>query len=61
MPKKNDKNSAEELVIQFLKKNKDLLAKRIDNTKNYWQMTQGDVKEGEEFYHAALRMSLKHI
>ena len=25
MPKKNDKNSAEELVIQYLKKNKNLL------------------------------------
>ena len=31
------------------------VAKRIDNPKNYWQMPQGGVDEGENFYDAALR------
>ena len=37
------------------KENKVLVAKRIDNPKNFWQMPQGGVDEGEDFYHAALR------
>ena len=35
--------------------NEVFVAKRIDNPKNYWQMPQGGVDEGENFYDAALR------
>ena len=35
--------------------NKIFVAKRIDNPKNYWQMPQGGVDKGENFYKAALR------
>jgi len=42
-------------IILLNKENKVLVAKRIDNPKNFWQMPQGGVDEGEDFYHAALR------
>ena len=42
-------------IVLLNKKNKVLVAKRIDNPKNFWQMPQGGVDEGEDFYHAALR------
>ena len=42
-------------IVLLNKKNKVLVAKRIDNPKNCWQMPQGGVDEGEDFYHAALR------
>ena len=42
-------------IVLLNKENKVLVAKRIDNPKNFWQMTQGGVDEGEDFYHAALR------
>ena len=35
--------------------NKIFVAKRIDNPKNFWQMPQGGVDKGEDFYAAALR------
>ena len=35
--------------------NKIFVAKRIDNPKNFWQMPQGGVDSGENFYNAALR------
>ncbi len=35
--------------------NEVFVAKRIDNPKNYWQMPQGGVDKGENFYDAALR------
>ena len=35
--------------------NKIFVAKRIDNPKNFWQMPQGGINEGEDFYSAALR------
>ena len=31
------------------------VAKRIDNPKNFWQMPQGGVDKGENYYDAALR------
>ena len=31
------------------------VAKRIDNPKNFWQMPQGGIDEGEKYYEAALR------
>ena len=35
--------------------NKVFVAKRIDNPKNFWQMPQGGIDEGEDYYEAALR------
>ena len=31
------------------------MAKRIDNPKNFWQMPQGGIDNGENYYEAALR------
>ena len=42
-------------VVVLNNKNKVFVAKRIDNPKNYWQMPQGGVDNGEDFYKAALR------
>ena len=42
-------------IVLLNKKNKVRVAKRIDNPKNFWQLPQGGVDEGEDFYHAALR------
>ncbi len=42
-------------IILLNKENKIFVAKRIDNPKNYWQMPQGGVNEGEDFLKAAYR------
>ncbi|MBD1135766.1 RNA pyrophosphohydrolase [Pelagibacterales bacterium SAG-MED47] len=42
-------------IIVLNKKNKIFVAKRIDNPKNFWQMPQGGVDEGESFLSAAYR------
>ena len=42
-------------VIVLKKNNKVFVAKRIDNAKNFWQMPQGGVDEGEDFLKAAYR------
>ena len=42
-------------IILLNKENKVLVAKRIDNPKNFWQMPQGGVDEGEDFLKAAYR------
>ena len=42
-------------VIVLNKNNKVFVAKRIDNAKNFWQMPQGGVDEGENFLKAAYR------
>tara|TARA_B100001996_G_scaffold164505_1_gene125406 strand:+ start:36 stop:509 length:474 start_codon:yes stop_codon:yes gene_type:complete len=42
-------------IVVLNKKNQIFLAKRIDNPKNFWQMPQGGVDNGEEFYEAAMR------
>ena len=42
-------------VIVLNKENKVFVAKRIDNPKNFWQMPQGGVDEGENFLSAAYR------
>ena len=42
-------------IVVLNKDNEVFVAKRIDNPKNYWQMPQGGVDEGESFYDAALR------
>ena len=42
-------------IVVLNKENKIFVAKRIDNPKNFWQMPQGGVDEGENNYNAALR------
>ena len=42
-------------IVVLNKKNQVFLAKRIDNPKNFWQMPQGGVDKGEDFYAAAVR------
>jgi len=42
-------------IILLNKENKVFVAKRIDNPKNFWQMPQGGVDEGENFLEAAYR------
>ena len=42
-------------VILLNEENKIFVAKRIDNPKNFWQMPQGGIDKGEDFYTAALR------
>ena len=42
-------------IVVLNKENKVFVAKRIDNPKNFWQMPQGGVDEGEKIFNAALR------
>ena len=42
-------------IIVLNEDNKIFVAKRIDNPKNFWQMPQGGVDEGEDFLSAAFR------
>ena len=42
-------------IIVLNTNNKVFVAKRIDNPKNFWQMPQGGVDEGEDFLKAAYR------
>ncbi len=42
-------------IVVINKKNKVFVARRIDNPKNFWQMPQGGVDEGENFLNAAFR------
>ena len=42
-------------IVVLNKENKVFVAKRIDNPKNFWQMPQGGVDEGENFLDAAYR------
>ena len=42
-------------IIVLNKDNKIFVAKRIDNPKNYWQMPQGGIDDGEDFLSAAYR------
>jgi len=42
-------------IVVVNKDNKVFVAKRIDNSKDYWQMPQGGVDEGEDFLTAAFR------
>ncbi len=42
-------------IVVLNKYNKIFVAKRIDNPKNFWQMPQGGVDEGEDFLAAAYR------
>ena len=42
-------------IVVLNKENKIFVAKRIDNPKNYWQMPQGGVDDGEDLLAAAFR------
>ena len=42
-------------IVLLNNENKVFVAKRIDNPKNFWQMPQGGIDEGEDYYEAALR------
>ena len=42
-------------IVVLNKKNEIFVAKRIDNPKNFWQMPQGGVDEGEDNLKAAFR------
>ena len=42
-------------IILLNNENKVFVAKRIDNPKNFWQMPQGGIDKGENYYEAALR------
>ena len=42
-------------IVVLNKKNEVFVARRIDNPKNFWQMPQGGVDEGENFLEAAYR------
>ncbi len=42
-------------IVVLNKENKVFVAKRIDNPANFWQMPQGGVEEGEDYFKAALR------
>ena len=42
-------------IVVLNKADKVFVAKRIDNAKNFWQMPQGGVDEGEDFLTAAHR------
>ena len=48
-------------IVVLNKDNKVFVAKRIDNPKNFWQMPQGGVDQGEDLLTAAYRLSLIHI
>ena len=42
-------------IIVLNRENKVFVAKRIDNPKNFWQMPQGGIDEGEDYLTAAYR------
>ena len=42
-------------IVLLNGENKIFVARRIDNPKNFWQMPQGGVDKGEDFYAAAVR------
>ena len=42
-------------IIVLNNKNKVFVAKRIDNPKDFWQMPQGGIDDGEDFIQAAYR------
>ena len=42
-------------IVVINKSDKVFVAKRIDNPKNFWQMPQGGVDDGEDFLKAAYR------
>ena len=42
-------------IVVLNKNNKVFVAQRIDNPKNFWQMPQGGVDDGEDFLKAAYR------
>ena len=49
-------------IVLLNDENKVFVARRIDNSKKFWQMPQGGVDEGEDFLKAAYRaVSYTHL
>ena len=44
-------------IVVLNNDNKVFVARRIDNAKNFWQMPQGGVDQGEDFLKAAFKKS----
>ena len=44
-------------IVLLNNQNKVFVAKRIDNPKNFWQMPQGGVDKGENYFNAAFKLS----
>ena len=42
-------------IVLLNKENKVFVARRIDNARDYWQMPQGGIDDGEDYFDAALR------
>ena len=42
-------------IVLLNKENKIFVAKRIDNPSDFWQMPQGGIDDGEDYFDAALR------
>ena len=42
-------------IVLLNNKNKIFVAKRIDNPSDFWQMPQGGIDDGEDYFDAALR------
>ena len=42
-------------IVLLNKENKVFVGKRIDNPKNLWQMPQGGINKGEDYFSAAIR------
>ena len=42
-------------IVVLNQENKIFVARRIDNPKNFWQMPQGGIDQGEDFLRAAYR------
>ena len=42
-------------IVLLNNKNDIFVGKRVDNPKNFWQMPQGGINKGEDYYTAALR------
>ena len=42
-------------IIILNRENKVFVARRIDNPRNFWQIPQGGVDQGEDYFRAALR------
>ena len=49
-------------IVVLNSRNKVLVAKRIDNPKNFWQMPQGGKDKNENYFEAAIRaVSYTHL
>ena len=46
-------------IVLLNNKNKIFVAKRIDNPKNFWQMPQGGLDKGENYYRVGSKYKIK--